>query len=91
VSRLPKATLQKLYNLEVLVLGALRHTPHPTHFTLSQALELASEVRPRRLFFTHLCHDVLHDEVERSFGQKGSPYFTTLDAHLAYDGLELQL
>ncbi len=91
VSRLPKATMQKLYNLEVLVLGALRHTPHPTHFTLSQALELAAEVRPRRLFFTHLCHDILHEEVESAFSQKGSPYYTTLDAHLAYDGLELQL
>jgi phosphoribosyl 1,2-cyclic phosphate phosphodiesterase len=91
VSRLPQATMQKLYNLEVLVLGALRHTPHPTHFTLSQALELAAEVRPRRLFFTHLCHDVLHEEVEDAFRQRGSPYYTGLEAHLAWDGLELQL
>ena len=91
VSRVPQATLQKLYNLEVLVLGALRHTPHPTHFTLSQALELASEVKPRRLYLTHLCHDVLHEEVEKAFGEVGSPYYTPLDAHLAYDGLEVNL
>ena len=91
VSRLPEATMQKLYSLEVLVLGALRHTPHPTHFTLSQALELATELKPRRLFFTHLCHDVLHEEVEMAFGQKGSPYYTDLDAHLAYDGLQIEL
>ncbi len=91
VSRLPEATLQKLYGLEVLILGALRHTPHPTHFTLSQALALATELKPRRLFFTHLCHDVLHAEVERAFGQKGSPYCTSLDAHLAYDGLQIEL
>jgi phosphoribosyl 1,2-cyclic phosphate phosphodiesterase len=91
VSRLPNSTLQKLYDLDVLVLGALRHTPHPTHFTLSQALELASELKPRRLFFTHLCHDVLHAEVEEAFGRRGSPYYTPLDAHLAYDGLQIEV
>jgi len=91
VSRVPEPTLQKLYNLELLILGALRHTPHPTHFTLSQALELASEVRPRRVYFTHLCHDVQHEEVEAAFRERGSPYFTPLDAHLAYDGLQIEL
>lgn len=91
VSRVPKATQQKLYNLEVLVLGALRHAPHPTHFTISQALALAAEVKPRQLYLTHLCHDVLHEPVEESFGKKGGPYHTGLQAHLAYDGLQLEL
>jgi phosphoribosyl 1,2-cyclic phosphate phosphodiesterase len=90
-SRVPSSTLQKLHNLDLLILGALRHAPHPTHFNLSQALELASEVKPRRVYFTHLCHDILHDEVEKAFGQEDSAYFTDLDAHLAYDGLELAL
>jgi phosphoribosyl 1,2-cyclic phosphate phosphodiesterase len=91
VSRVPSATLQKLYNLDLLIVGALRHTPHPTHFNLTQALELASEVKPRRVYFTHLCHDVLHAEVETAFGQRDGAYFTPLDAHLAYDGLEIEL
>jgi phosphoribosyl 1,2-cyclic phosphate phosphodiesterase len=90
VSRVPQATLQKLYNLEVLVLGALRHAPHPTHFTISQALELAAEVKPRRLFLTHLCHEVLHEPVEESLSKKGGPYHTGLEVHLAYDGLQIQ-
>jgi phosphoribosyl 1,2-cyclic phosphate phosphodiesterase len=91
VSRVPQSTLQKLYNLEVLVLGALRHAPHATHFTISQALELASEVKPRRLYLTHLCHDVLHAPVEESFAKKSGPYHTGLEAHLAYDGLQIEI
>jgi phosphoribosyl 1,2-cyclic phosphate phosphodiesterase len=90
VSRLPKATLQKLYNLEVLVLGALRHAPPPTHFTISQALELASEVKPRRLYLTHLCHEVRHETVEDSLSRKDGPYRAGLEAHLAYDGLQIE-
>jgi phosphoribosyl 1,2-cyclic phosphate phosphodiesterase len=91
VSYVPKPTLQKLYNLDLLILGALRHTPHPTHFTLAEALELAAEVKPRRVYFTHLCHDVLHAEVESGFLEPGSPYFTPLAAHLAFDGLSLEI
>ena len=93
VSFVPKPTLQKLYNLDLLVLGALRHTPHPTHFNLVQALELVAEVKPRRVFLTHLCHDVLHSEVEASFREPDSPYFApgAGEVHLAYDGLTLEI
>ena len=91
VSSVPASTLQKLYGLDLLILGALRHTPHPTHFTLSQALQVAAEVKPRRVYFTHLCHDVAHAEIEQAFREPGSPYFTSLDAHLAYDGLALEV
>jgi phosphoribosyl 1,2-cyclic phosphate phosphodiesterase len=91
VSSVPAPTLEKLYGLELLVLGALRHTPHPTHFTIAQALELAAEVKPRRLYLTHLCHDVLHAETDKAFREPGNPYFTPLDAHLACDGLGLEV
>lgn len=90
-SFVPRPTLQKLYDLDVLVLGALRHAPHPTHFTLSQALELIREVRPRQAYLTHLCHDVLHAEVEASLSDPGSPYYCPGEVHLAYDGLCLDL
>jgi phosphoribosyl 1,2-cyclic phosphate phosphodiesterase len=93
VSFVPQPTLQKLYNLDLLVLGALRHTPHPTHFSLAQALELVAEVKPRRAFLTHLCHDVLHSEVEASFREPDSPYFApgAGEVHLAFDGLTLEI
>jgi phosphoribosyl 1,2-cyclic phosphate phosphodiesterase len=91
VSRIPQPTLQKLRNLDILVLGALRHTPHETHFTLGQALEVVTEVRPRRTYFTHLCHEVMHAEVEPMFRQAGSPYYTPLEVYLAFDGLGLEV
>jgi len=91
VSGIPNATLQKLYGLDVLILGALRHTEHPTHFNISQALAVASEVEPKRSYFTHICHDVLHEQVEKEFTNPDSPYWSSLEVHLAYDGLSLEL
>jgi phosphoribosyl 1,2-cyclic phosphate phosphodiesterase len=91
VSCIPQPTLQKLQNLDTLILGALRHTPHKTHFTLAQALEVVAEIKPRRAFFTHLCHDVLHAAVEPLFRQEGSSYYAPTEVHLAYDGLTLEL
>ena len=43
-----------------MILGALRYRPHPTHFSIAEALAVAEELRPRRTLLTHLAHDVLH-------------------------------
>jgi phosphoribosyl 1,2-cyclic phosphate phosphodiesterase len=91
VSGIPNATLQKLFNLELLILGALRHTEHPTHLSLPQALAVVRELKPRRTYLTHLCHDVLHEQVERRLAEPGDPYFTGQEVHLAYDGLSLEI
>jgi phosphoribosyl 1,2-cyclic phosphate phosphodiesterase len=90
VSAIPEGTLQKLYGLDVLILGALRHTEHPTHFNISRALEVVSELRPQRAYFTHICHDVLHEAVDRQFADPGSPYYCPVEVHLAYDDLSLE-
>ncbi|MBA7567068.1 Ribonuclease BN [subsurface metagenome] len=42
-------------------------------------------------YFTHICHDVLHEEVEKDFSDPDSPYCSSLEVHLAYDGLRLEL
>ncbi len=91
VSEIPHETLEKLYGLELFILGALRHTEHPTHFNIYQALQVVSEVRPKRTFFTHICHDVQHEQVEAQFKNPDSPYFTPEEVHLAYDGLRIEL
>ncbi|MBL7963609.1 MAG: MBL fold metallo-hydrolase [Flavobacteriales bacterium] len=73
----------KLLGLDVLVLSALRQKPHISHLTLSEALSLVEELRPKRAFFTHISHQMgRHDEVN-----------TTLPPHvaMAYDGLKVEL
>ena len=91
VSRIPQSTLQKLYGLDLLVLNALRHQPHPTHLSLGEAVELIRELRPRRTFLTHMSHDVLHAEVEEALCSAGGRYHTPHEVHLAYDGLSLEV
>jgi phosphoribosyl 1,2-cyclic phosphate phosphodiesterase len=56
----PEASLALLTGLDVLVLDALRHRPHPTHFTLADAVALAQHIGARRTYFTHMCHDLPH-------------------------------
>jgi phosphoribosyl 1,2-cyclic phosphate phosphodiesterase len=91
VSRIPPATLQKLYRLDLLVINALRHEPHPTHLNLSQAVELIAELKPRRAYLTHMSHEVLHEEVEEALTTPGGRYHTRSEVHLAYDGLSLEV
>jgi phosphoribosyl 1,2-cyclic phosphate phosphodiesterase len=78
---IPPATLRLLEGVEILALDGLRpHPPHPTHFTIEEAIAAARVVGARETYLIHLTHDVDHDEFE-----------ATLPAgfRLAYDGLVL--
>lgn len=79
---IPPDSRRLLDGLDVLVLGALRWRPHPTHFTLEQAVAAADDIGARRTFFTHMCHDLGHAETT-----------VRLPAHmaLAHDGLILDV
>lgn len=58
---------RKLQNLDVLILNALRNESHISHFTLTQAVELVKELKPRKAYFTHISHQLgLHQEVNQS-------------------------
>jgi phosphoribosyl 1,2-cyclic phosphate phosphodiesterase len=59
---IPDASLALLSGLDCLVLDALRHRPHPTHFTLSQAVAMARRIGADRTFFTHIAHELPHAE-----------------------------
>jgi phosphoribosyl 1,2-cyclic phosphate phosphodiesterase len=81
-SGIPEESRRKLRGLDVLFLDALRHRPHPTHTTVVDALKLVEELSPRRVYFTHMCHDLHHERTEAA-----------LPSHvrLAYDGLEIEV
>lgn len=82
VSRIPEDSWPLLEGLDVLVLDALREKPHPTHFSLSQALDVVQRVAPRQAYFTHISH-VLEYEATNAKLPPG--------VALAYDGLRIPL
>ena len=57
---IPEPSLALLTGLDVLVLDALRHRPHPTHFTLDEAVAMARRIGARQTYFTHIAHDLGH-------------------------------
>ena len=77
-SAIPSESLPLLEDLDVLVLDALRYTPHPTHFNLAQALEAAGTLRARRTLLTHIAHEILHAKTSAELPP---------GVELAYDGL----
>jgi phosphoribosyl 1,2-cyclic phosphate phosphodiesterase len=81
-NRVPDTSLALLDGLDCLVLDALRHRPHPTHFNLTQAVAMATRIGAGRTFFTHIAHDLGHEATAA-----GLPAGMTL----AYDGLVLDV
>jgi len=57
---IPDASRRLLDGLDCLVLDALRHRPHPTHFTLAEAVRVAGQIGARRTLFTHIAHELGH-------------------------------
>lgn len=80
MNHIPDSSLPLLENLDVAVLDALRHTPHPSHSTLPQSIEWANLLKPRMTYFTHMSHDILHAETEIDL---------PANVRLAYDGLRI--
>ena len=65
-SHIAAAEMEKLKGLEVLVINALRMEPHVSHFSLPEALEVISLLKPRQAYLTHISHRLgLHEVVER--------------------------
>jgi phosphoribosyl 1,2-cyclic phosphate phosphodiesterase len=81
-SAIPPESESLLHGLDTLILSALRHTPHPTHFTLEQALEAARRLAPRCVFFTHVADELDHETTNRALPDW---------ARLAHDGQVLEV
>ncbi len=82
VSHIPDTSLALLEGLDVLVLGALRPgKPHPSHFSIEQAVEVVGRLRPRQAYLTHTSHAVDYDAVSATLPP---------NVALAYDGLSFR-
>lgn len=75
--------MQKIKGTKVLVVNALRHEPHHSHFNLEEALQFIKKINPEKAYLTHISHLLgFHEEVQKSLPQ---------NVFLAYDGLKLEI
>ncbi|MDR1761373.1 MAG: MBL fold metallo-hydrolase [Bacteroidales bacterium] len=74
--------LKKLHNLDVLIINALQHKQHYSHFTLAQALEIIERLQPKQAYLTHISHRLNYETEQKSLPS---------NVFFAYDGLTVPL
>ena len=80
---IPEEEKEKLYGVKFLVVNALRHEKHISHFTLNQAVTLINELSPKRGYLTHISHQMgLHKDIEAELPTNIQP---------AFDGLRIDV
>lgn len=83
VKTVEEQEISKLKNLKVLVVNALRETPHDTHFNLQEALDFIALIQPEKAYLTHISHLLgFHEEVQKKLPK---------NVFLAFDNLEIIL
>jgi len=82
VSRIPPESYELLQGSDVVVLGALRDRPHPTHFTIEQAVVEAQKIGAKKTYLVHLSHEVGHQELIARLAENVQP---------AFDGLKINV
>lgn len=80
-SQIPVESMELLHGLDIMVIDALRNTPHPHHFNIPEAIVIAQKLAPKKTFLTHLTHEVPHSNESRL---PDGVFF-------AYDGLSFKL
>jgi len=80
-NQIPESSFQLLQGLDILVIDALREARHPTHFSVGEALEVTRRLRPRRTYFTHICHDLEHESANQRL---------PAGVEVAFDGLVVE-
>jgi phosphoribosyl 1,2-cyclic phosphate phosphodiesterase len=81
-STIPEPSKSLLKGLDHFILDALRYVPHPMHSNVEQSLALVDELKPKHAWFTHICHDLGHEQANAKLPE---------NVRLAYDGLHLEV
>ncbi len=81
-SQVPDSSKALLRGLDDFILDALRYVPHPTHSSVEQSLALVAEVKPKRAWFTHICHDLGDAETNARL---------PANVRLSHDGLQFEV
>jgi phosphoribosyl 1,2-cyclic phosphate phosphodiesterase len=82
VKRIPEASLPFLEGLDLWIIDALRYRPHPSHFSLEDALNWIEKMRPRRAILTNLHTDLDYEELRSRLPANVEP---------AYDGMRIEI
>lgn len=83
VKTVEESEIQKLKDLKVLVVNALREEPHNTHFNLQEALDFIALIQPQKTYLTHISHILgFHEEVQKKLPE---------NVFLAYDNLQITI
>ncbi|MBQ1719941.1 MAG: MBL fold metallo-hydrolase, partial [Bacteroidales bacterium] len=78
----PESELEKLKDIDTLVVNALQYDVHPMHFTLDEAVAFAKTVGANRTYFTHIGHRISYATAMAELPK---------NMELAYDGLRLTI
>ena len=81
-NRIPDESFALLDGVRILIIDALRHRPHSTHFSVDEAIASAARIGAARTYFTHISHDLGHAATSASL---------PAGVELAYDGLVLEI
>ena len=81
-SEIPASSMELLRGLDDLILSALRDKPHPMHSTVANSLDIVRTLAPRRAWFTHISHDLPHDETNARL---------PANVRMGYDGLTFEV
>ena len=84
-SSIPDESIAHLQGLELLVLSALRHRPHPNHLTVQAAVEWVEKLKPKWTLLTHISHELEHEATNKLLKELSSRNIS-----LAYDGLSVE-
>ena len=79
---MPSPIRNLIRNIPILIIDGLREDPHPTHLTISQAIDISQDVLAGQTWLTHLTHQTLHAERDATLPPP---------VRLAYDTLQLTL
>lgn len=93
VSELPESSIALVRNADVLVIDGLRRKKHPTHFSFSEAVAAAARIAPGKVFITHICHDLKHDEINQLLEEERKKHqvLTNIPVLAAFDGLRISI
>lgn len=82
-SAISESTIEKVSGVDILIINGLRDNPHPTHFSIAEAVAVAKKIGAKKSYFTHIAHNHSDKEYNRLLLKYGDNAM-----HTAYDGLE---